>query len=272
MFTCATGWVGLGFPALDGAGTVHSVFSKAINLRWDTGELLTLATPAAGRAARTLSLSQELDLQSLGVCAGSQAILRHPLLTLGQALCVDLSEAKPWMGLLHPPLPLPDAMDVETLRSFLDQAAPAHSLWQTKQQDPELGRLFQHLLADAAAILPQWIGRGSGLTPSCDDALLGLLAVWTAFPMEEPLQSVQSALPPLLPRTTDVSRQMLENALEGHFPEAVERLLLSLSGPEINGLPLAARTLAAVGSSSGFDMLTGIVAGLKCTHRKEKNL
>ncbi len=263
MLGCAAAWIGYCFPVSPGVGVVHSVFSKAINLRWENGALLSITLPSVGRSAMALSLRETLDLQSLGLRAGDAATLRRSTLTLGAALTINLAQAQPWTGLCMPPLARPAPEQLLALRLFLDHEAPPHSIWRSKSKDLELEMLVRGLPENFASALLRLVGRGVGLTPGCDDLLVGLLATLIAFGANDLLvQAFSQALSPLLLRTTDVSIQMLTSALHGDFPEALEQALLALSQERDDALVVALAQLALQGSSSGYDMLAGIEIGL----------
>jgi hypothetical protein len=125
------------------------------------------------------------------------------------------------------------------------------------------------------------LGLGIGLTPSGDDFVTGFLAAvhlnepWrlnNPGHLNEPGQLNKSGeARPVLPALRDVlrsalhgchavSRQMLTDALDGHFPEtllAVVEDLAAESDPEHS----VARAMA-VGHSSGADTLCGLLFGL----------
>ena len=100
-----------------------------------------------------------------------------------------------------------------------------------------------------------FLGLGSGLTPSFDDACVGMAAVYTAMGLP---------LPPLadLSVTTDVSARYLRLAQEGYFGEPLLALIHALWADEAT-IAGAVQALLAVGASSGSDMLYGVRIGLE---------
>lgn len=117
----------------------------------------------------------------------------------------------------------------------------------------------------AAAIGPlddpdRLLGRGPGLTPAGDDALLGYIAMaahahrdWD-LPDPAPLARALAERAPA--RTTRVSAAMFAAAAEGRFAPAVGAVCRA--GPD--ALPAALARLAAVGATSGLDTLVGVGA------------
>ena len=112
--------------------------------------------------------------------------------------------------------------------------------------------------ADAALLEGRWqefLGLGSGLTPSFDDACVGMAAVYTA---------VGCPIPPLsdLAVTTDVSARYLQLAQEAYFGQPLLDLIHALWQDE-SALQEAVHHLEAVGATSGRDMLYGVRLALR---------
>ncbi len=104
-----------------------------------------------------------------------------------------------------------------------------------------------------AASVADLVGRGDGLTPLGDDVVCGWLAVHRATGM--PTADVDTALRPLLPRTTTLSATLLECALAGEVAEPVATYLRSLG---TTGQDVARESLEAFGHSSGLGLAHGI--------------
>lgn len=121
-----------------------------------------------------------------------------------------------------------------------------------------------------AHTLTRLLGAGNGLTPSGDDALVGVLAAldWVrdACPEAAPLRE---ALVPLLAweaplRTARLSAQLLVAAAAGQYAEPVLGLFGSIVGEHTTELRLndAVASLLAMGHESGSATLAGIVSAL----------
>lgn len=120
-----------------------------------------------------------------------------------------------------------------------------------------LGRLSAGTLTPDTPIL----GLGIGLTPSSDDFVLGLLAVFHRY--GNPLgKRVEACVQRQLSGTTPVSAEMLRGGLEGRYPLYISRLLKELERGEILPREVLEEFLDH-GHSSGTDMLYGILWGLK---------
>lgn len=109
------------------------------------------------------------------------------------------------------------------------------------------------------------VGFGCGLTPSADDALLGICAVVdfcnrAAFPKFDGF--AQALFSAAQGRTTDVSAKYIRCAAEGRFPENLARLVKSLLGCDAAADVEAFERLLAVGHTSGKDIVRGVRLGL----------
>lgn len=95
---------------------------------------------------------------------------------------------------------------------------------------------------------------GEGLTPAGDDFLLGVSLVINNWRFAR-AAAFNAALLPLLDRTTDISRAMLEQGCNHHYSAQ----LLALARGENQTGPQAIARVADYGHSSGHDMLAGIL-------------
>jgi hypothetical protein len=96
------------------------------------------------------------------------------------------------------------------------------------------------------------VGAGDGLTPYGDDVLCGWLALHRAAGVETP--DVDAEIRSLMSRTTLLSATLLDCAMRGEvLPEFAAYVATIGTSREAD----AARTLAAVGGSSGAGLLEG---------------
>lgn len=113
--------------------------------------------------------------------------------------------------------------------------------------------------------LKYFIGRGSGLTPSGDDFLVGLLAshhYYSTLSVE--FIEELSYLVNEKKYTTDISNEFLQYALKQQFSSVIVQLLNELLLTD-SMIKENVERLLEVGHSSGADTLLGILVGLK-TH------
>lgn len=113
-----------------------------------------------------------------------------------------------------------------------------------------------------ASIVAELIGRGPGSTPAGDDVLAGLLAALRTYRAVHDRQdaaftdALAREIATAAHRTTALSATLLRCADDGAVVGAARRVLRALAGP--GRLAEAVAMLAAVGHTSGRDLLTGI--------------
>jgi hypothetical protein len=107
------------------------------------------------------------------------------------------------------------------------------------------------------------IGRGPGLTPSGDDALVGLLAVLHRLgpARDGSLELLGPAVAAHLHRTGDSSAHYLRLAVAGHLGERLIALRDALATDDAVDAAVAA--VVATGATSGADALLGVDGGLR---------
>jgi hypothetical protein len=108
------------------------------------------------------------------------------------------------------------------------------------------------------------IGLGPGLTPSGDDCLAGMLIALHALGAQLLASSLgRWVLSRAVDRTHRISLGHLACAAGGEGAEALHETLASLCSPGAPGLGRCLDTLGRIGHSSGWDALTGAVAGMR---------
>jgi hypothetical protein len=265
---------------------VHSVFPRACNFETDSGELVTLLAPDSGNlphGIRCASLNDPLDAR---LRRGQAATLDATALRIPAAdLVADFSRAAVWKGTVAAAPP-----GVETERAVCDlydtlrSHAPDQGLAPVLFSSGNAHSAFQRALAariaqtlpklagstetgDAGAVvsaLSALVGLGAGLTPAGDDFIAGYLAaLWSRSyhqrQLAELLRALSLPVGQLTLRANAISRQILLDALEGHFAQCLTEVVRGLGGVgEITG---AASRLLGVGHSSGADALCGLLFG-----------
>lgn len=106
---------------------------------------------------------------------------------------------------------------------------------------------------DLAAVFRRLAGRGAGLTPSGDDVLAGIALVGATDPdRREALADLARRA-----RTTRLSRAYLRWAAAGQSIQPAHALLDAAAAGDRAGMGRAARSLAAVGATSGQALVAG---------------
>jgi hypothetical protein len=228
---------------------VTAALRSAIYVTPTHGDLLVVHDASHGPTPTSLLVDAA---SALRVAPGATVVGRANQLLVGDVV-VDARPARTWSpppppgsGISAVPACPSDAhVDVDLVDDLVDALRPS----------PDAARL--------QAVLLGLVGRGIGLTPSGDDAIVGILAVLhrCAPPTlaAEPLDALSAALAPLLDRTTVISAHFLRLALRGEFGDrllAVVDACCSSTGPD----PAAVDQLLTTGATSGADALVGVVA------------
>ena len=127
---------------------------------------------------------------------------------------------------------------------------------------PALSRWLEEMLSGRGASdstpITDLLGAGSGLTPSGDDCVVGILVALHALGKRSVAASVASVVARHAPhRTTRLSAAHLDAACAGEAVEPVHRAIEAIA----TGIPAerSLDSLAGYGHASGFDALAGVV-------------
>ena len=131
---------------------------------------------------------------------------------------------------------------------------------------PYLARLMKALCSGQESeiryCVDKILGLGTGLTPSADDVMLGMLYVFRKLSKKSP-KGVrffrESILELCDSRTNRISSAYLKAIIQGAYFERMEQVWNGLCGRE----PLDISKLTQVGSNSGTEMLLGMLVALR---------
>lgn len=263
-------------------GRVHSVFDKAINIEHATGELFTLASRDLDNAPNTAVLDIA-GFGATGITIDDRVGCGEKTLWVGGAITVQLAAAASWecrlpryagaSGRLQRLLPL--------ARTQLARHGRAGGMLARRGDDGlftfEAGAALAHRTTKLLEALAQgrhesardhatsMVGLGPGLTPSGDDFLVGLFAVLNIVgsPCHGWLNGGTDIVDRARELTHPISLAALTHAALGRVRESTATLIEFLMGgtPETIVEPL--RRVLAIGSTSGTDMVAGILSGLE---------
>ena len=240
-----------------GFGSVHSVFTRAVNLTI-RGNLWTLLA----EDKTDLPFGLRLALSSfctLGLRRGDLVSVRAGFVAIGSHLVIDCRVAPRWIPACEekPEPGLERRLAVVAAatcnRSWCESAPMAHTVRAAVSDATALGD-----------VLAKVVGRGPGATPSGDDVLVGVLAVLTSPHSGRAgarvAESLGRALLPLLPTTTEVSGHLLRQAAHGLFGRDVHELISALNGaPSPQQLSEKVRRVLSTGATSGADTCEGLL-------------
>jgi hypothetical protein len=246
----------------DRRGVVVSVHPRAVNLLLDDGPLVAL-------------LPAESPLHPWAVAISNT---RRDLARVTEGAPVRVSDGVVEVGALKIELAGLEVVDLRLLRRLRALPDAVRSLARHAGGPPPAGP-FEPALAAALERfraggeirgLAALVGLGEGLTPSGDDALVGVLAgLDAALEVSGAAAALRQRLCAELERgtsrTTRLAAQMLDAAAAGFYAEPVLGLLqtLALPKPGAKALERAVAALLAVGHRSGADTLRGISAVLE---------
>ncbi len=223
-------------------GRVHSVFTRTANVEF-----------AAGGEKRLLTLiPKEFPRLPDSICVQDGV-----LCMIEEGMSSELSEKSFLIGNTEILYIKDTSFDgrIKNLSERMDPSLISEFLSVTKDLQCGLYRLpedYRKKVTDALrkGELNRYIGLGSGLTPSFDDACVGYTAVCCALGAPSGLAVDEKT------DTTDVSLRYLKLAQNGYFGEPICRVINSLVGDD--DLALSLEMLKNVGATSGLDMIFGI--------------
>ncbi|WP_019373175.1 DUF2877 domain-containing protein [Melaminivora alkalimesophila] len=269
---------------------LHSLFERSLNLFVGSRLLLTIQVASLGHSPfgvvvgetvwpalrRRLASAAEGDLSVMG-----RALLMggHPLLTIPAAHGYDerFTPLPPQPNIfparhLHQMLLEAKGDGQAGLATLLEGWSPGGQLRSVTAVEPWLVRAQPVLktitAGDGPALVEaarRLIGLGPGLTPSGDDFVVGFVGALWLDGQTNMVRYLRRHLREHLWQATNViSAQYLRHALHGRFSSPLRSLLEAMiqGEPDSRQLMAALRGVMAVGSSSGWDSLMGVLAGL----------
>lgn len=259
---------------------VHSAYERTINLMID-GQLIALQVK--GSPVSPISVILPLDsteIRNLDAREGQEIILEGSNIVIGKtAITFDASTAV-YDGYLNKYNFNADMKHL--IKSIIEKAHRGGFSFLTNPskvpEDLVLSYVKQKLKTvitlihddkteAAAEAISSLIGVGTGLTPSGDDFITGILSAFSAFPEtfdEDIVEQVRNSVSLHLQNTNEISMAFIKCALDNQFSVPVISLYQWLCSE--NGLPETRKSQSdeilqsflAIGHSSGIDTLTGI--------------
>lgn len=272
-----------------GRARVHSVFPHALNIEARFG-LFSVLQGDEGLRPFSCETGQLLPFPELSCKAGEGVIITEDrldfpesnwALRLVSAQNVDLSVD----AILQPLVPEDFPLRMRYLRRVLEEHAQPEDLTPLVLTDapdnPYTSLLRPKLDALRAAVDEQnamaaaetaggMSGCGLGLTPASDDFLCGYMAAYAVLSRavgrrrERVLPLTRAMAAQAAKHTNDISAAFLLQSGEGLMAEAVFSLFLALfSDAPYTNVSMRAKRVAALGATSGTDMLTGLYLSIR---------
>jgi hypothetical protein len=259
---------------------VHSVFERVINVDLGAGRLLALACRGADDAPDSVVV--DLDSWSAaGVAAGAEVRFEDRRIEFDRGPCVTLDGARPWLGRLpaYPKDPAALRVNLPAARDHLDRHG--RGLGADRAPTPALRAVMAATFRDhvdglcralaggdgeqAREHVDRLVGLGTGLTPSGDDFLLGLLAALhlPRGPAGRWRRIGAHVVERAGRQTHPISAAALRHAACGRVRARIVGLCEALASEPLPRVLPALERVMAIGSGSGSEIAHGVLAGLR---------
>ncbi|MEG0284854.1 MULTISPECIES: DUF2877 domain-containing protein [Vagococcus] len=264
-------------------GLIHSVFDRSCNVKTQTGELFTLVTPDIFYGPKQIRMSTE-DFKELNLLVGQKVFLNQEGNLQFNTNSVNF-ESSPVFSLeiIHFPDDLPINLleninhshdyllsHLDTVgfyrKTFPNDMEKIVHQWLTEKSNHLIEYMLTenwHLMFKEISAL---VGLGHGLTPSGDDVLTGLSLVINtqSFPNHVIQERFNEVVSELKEGTNFVSQNQLQLSLEGKSLLPILNVLSAFyEGKSLEEIIGLMKVVLTIGSSSGSDILAGILIGLR---------
>jgi hypothetical protein len=263
---------------------VQSIYRSVVNISTADG-LLTVASPQGGGLPNGILADLGPDWREIGLHAGMAVFASGATIRIPDAgFEIQFDAAARWSPRLRSSA---DAADTAAAR-WRRRAGATRAIARGRASAAGFGALLREDVAHdpvgilgvarpilselvvaletgdrtrAAEVAARLVGLGPGLTPSGDDALVGLEAALHA--LARPLAGFLAlAMGDVEGRTTALAATLLRHAGAGEFAERLHSLLAALLGSDDEAIPAAIDRAVAWGATSGTDCLLGVLIGL----------
>lgn len=265
-------------------GMIHSAFNAAANVVFPGDAVLSLNAANSPRMPNGLELSSISGTYPFtALRPGMPVIFGAQRILIEAANCsLDLAHCTQWDPHIARPAQL-DRDSVVKNRKWLAGYLAASSSSSRHSQDtsrtsssfftdalkgcrpPSFAALEDDYHIDVLPMACRLCGRGPGLTPTGDDILAGWMAInWLLYgPQPRLLEAFQRILTVARRQTHLLSRCWLGYAAEGNVALPIKALLETINSANETMLITATRMVLAMGATSGYDLLQGILLGLQ---------
>ncbi|MDQ6644307.1 MAG: DUF2877 domain-containing protein [Chloroflexota bacterium] len=265
-------------------GMIHSAFDAAANIVFPGDLVLSLNAANSPRMPNGLELSSiSGTFPFTALRPGMPVIFGAQRILIEAANCsLDLSHCTLWDPHISRPAQLDRDSVVKNgnwLAGYLAASSLSSRHSQGESSDsasffadalkgcrpPSFAALESDYKIDVLPMASRLCGRGPGLTPTGDDILAGWMAInWLLYgPQPRLLEAFQHIMTVARRQTHLLSRCWLDYAAEGNVAQPLKALLETISSANETMLITATRAVSAMGATSGYDLLQGILLGLQ---------
>lgn len=273
-------------------GRIHSLFRRVVNFEGGDGQIYTILDKSLdnGPYAVRVDFEENDNLFGFEIKLKDEVVIEHNKLRLGAAISIKFDRCRIW----EPPSigKKPDEIDKKQLRDNIDlyrrrlidsqirggcsyyhiKGIAGRELYKAVLMERELDRRISNFIASLKSggselekdIIPL-VGLGNGLTPSGDDFISGFISALGVIKDDRAkaaLERIKSVLKRSVISTTDISRTMINASLEGKYRESIASFIGAILSRDKQELNLCIDKVLSIGSTSGADLSSGVVAGL----------
>lgn len=261
------------------SGRIHSIFNHTMNIIDDTGTLYTIVDDTLNNGPNCIKV-YGIEWSAFYFKKIEKVTFENNQLSIGNQLIIDYQNPVFYQEspLIYPLMNDYIYYTIQTIKS-----SSWYSNYEQKNQEKIFTKnvddlIFEHskLLVESIKknekceeqkeILEKFIGLGIGLTPSGDDFLTGLAYVSALenYPNEKIKKILQSLEQKIKEKTNLISYQQFKFALVQEVRTEIRESLssiLSVQSKEFSQDKIT--NILKIGSTSGFDILRGMLFGLE---------
>ncbi len=257
-------------------GEVHSVFSKAFNIRTEEDELISIvASEKLNGPHRILLKLPEDDFISFGIKRGTKTVRTAQEISIDNGnFLISLEKAKRWSSQVEIKKEISAGKIGDAifyLKIFLAEEKKNRVSQELEVRTQKLIKSIEEENSPKISKnVKRLIGFGEGFTPSGDDFLVGLIA--SLYFLDNSMfkyfsREIRRIINLKKKRTTFLSGKFLEYACQGKFSETILNLLKTIFSEDREDVENAAKRCLNFGATSGRDTVLGILSGLSLRTR-----
>ncbi|REB05277.1 DUF2877 domain-containing protein [Sporosarcina sp. BI001-red] len=272
-------------------GYVHSIFKRTINMVClENEQLFTIACKEIDNAPNTLLLDC-LTMENLPIAVNDHVWSDGYVLWIGTSQGISLSGTQSWemklpdypnntdllrKNLKYVKQRIGEVGKAGGIKPLVKYATPFEeqvSVMLSRKTESLVAYLAAGDLAESLKCAQSLLGLGPGLTPSGDDYLTGMIAVFMVnkHPIPE-LRTFGESIEVFARTATHIiSYSAIEQASIGRVRQSIAQLITFIFTGDEELLPAVDEVLK-IGSSSGTDIAIGIVAAIELTMKIGGNL
>lgn len=268
-------------------GFVHSTFNRTLNIKcFENDDLYTIACSKLDNGPNTVIIDVD-NMKSMKIVVDDRVRVENNLLYIANKLTISIDKVNIWESVLpsythnveilkQNLMKMKEYINVHGVGGGMKKNVITQNAFEAEVSNMLENRtlllfneLLNHRISSALPHAISLVGLGPGLTPSGDDFLTGLFAVFNM--KNSPFYPYRSFCEEVLKKaknlTNDISYMTLKKAAIGKVRESIISLLNNLFVEDEEDLFLSLNKLLSIGSSSGTDIALGIVFGIESNIR-----